>query len=292
MTTAYRRLDNQYGGGSSRTLVSNYLTSNVEPLLRNGIGADNVTSELYSATAELYQLAGWIDYDTGHQKEGNKHLRTALKLCQDAGNDALAGEMLAGMSHQAAFHRSADTAVDLALAARQTAKNTGIGALQAEAAVLEAHGLALQGDKRGGIIALREAEIAFAAGNNADTPVWLSYFDEAYLAAKFSHTLRALGDFEQAEAFARRSLEMSEGYERGRLFNTALLASILAQRKKIDESCALGSLAVQMLGSVRSTRTVEYLADVGRALAPYKAAPVVRQFYRQLADAGIDTPER
>jgi hypothetical protein len=48
-----------------------------------------------------------------------------MHLCQDVGDDALAGEMLAGMSNQAAFLRSADLAVDLARGAKNNAKRPG-----------------------------------------------------------------------------------------------------------------------------------------------------------------------
>jgi hypothetical protein len=238
----------------------------------------------------MHQLAGWMSYDVGQADAGRQHLRHALRLCQDAGDEALAGEMLAGMSHHAAFHGAPESAVDLALAARQAAKRSGIVALQAESAVMEAHGLALQGDKSGCLDALGEAEQTFSGVRAADTPEWLSYFDDAYLAAKFAHAFRDLGMPREAEQFARRSLEMSDGYERGRLFNTALLASTLADQRRVDEACAVGISAVQMTGAVRSVRSAAYLADVGRRLAPFSADPAVRSFYGQMTAAGLPTP--
>jgi transcriptional regulator with XRE-family HTH domain len=258
-TQTFRRLDNRYGGGHSRSTVTAHLRSIVDPLLRDGSGRSEVKNDLYSAAAELYQLAGWMAYDIGQASEGRQHLRQALRLCDDAGNDGLYAEMLAGMSHHAAFLGSPEAAVDLALAAQRPAKNTGIPALRAEVAVMEAHGLALQGDKQGCIAALREAERAFSGFSAADTPAWLSYFDGAYLAAKFAHSFRDLGRPGEAEQFARRSLEMSDGYERGRLFNTALLASTLAEQRRVDEACAAGSAAVEMASTMRSVRTVSYL---------------------------------
>lgn len=292
MTGAFRRIDNRYGGAHSRTAVTSYITSTVEPMLTDTRAKNAARSELFGASAELHQLAGWMAYDTGQAEAGRRHLRTAFRLCQEAGDDALGAEMLAGMSHHAAFHGSPDSAVDLALAARQTAKRVNAPALHAEAAVMEAHGLALRRDKRGSLTALREAETLFTAVDPAHLPTWLTYFDAAYLAAKFAHTFRDLGMAEDAEAFARRSLEMSAGYERGRLFNTALLASILADQGKVDESCAHGSVAVQMTGSVRSVRSAAYLADLARRLAPYGSHVGVGTLYRQMFDVGIPVPTR
>lgn len=290
MTNTFRRLDNKFGGGHSRSAATKFLASTVEPMINHGRYRSAVGSELFSVAAELHQLIGWMTYDVGQAGLGRKHLRFALRLCQEVGNDALAAEMLAGMSHQTAFLGAGEDATDLALAARQTAKRTGLATLRAEAAVMEAHGLAIQRDKTGCMAALREAEHAFGSRNDQELPAWLSYLDEAYLAAKFGHVFRDLGQPREAERFARRALEMSEGYERGRLFNTALLASTLADQGKIDEACTTAASAVQMTDTVRSVRTVSYLVDIGQRLWPYRENADVRGLYQNLTDAGVLLP--
>lgn len=290
VTAAFRRVDNRYGGGHSRSAVTTYLKTTVEPMLADGRAKSVVRDDLFAAAAELHQLAGWMAYDTGQAESGSGHLRIALRLCQDAEDHALSAEMLAGMSHQAAFHGAPEAAVDLALAARQTAKQAGLPMLHAEAAVMEAHGLALQRDQKGCLAALRDAERLFVAGEGSDIPGWLRYFDGAYLSAKFAHTFRDLGRPGEAETFARRSLEMSEGYERGRLFNAALLASILADLGRVDEACAHGSLAIEMISTMRSVRSAAYLADLARRLERHHTKPEVRAVYRQMVDAGIPVP--
>ncbi len=247
-------------------------------------------NELSAAAAELHQVAGWSAYDVGNAAEGQRHLREALKLSQDAGDDALEAEMLAAMSHHAAFNQSRDTAVDMALASRRTAKRSGLVALQAEAAVLEAHGQALKGNTDACFAALGEAERAFERFVPGSGPAWLSYFDSAYLSAKFAHTFRDLGHSVEAEQFARRSLSMSDGYDRGRLFNTALLSSILADQGRVDEACAEATKAVRMSENVRSIRGGAYLADVGRRLSPYRTDRRVRTVYAQMSAVGVPTP--
>jgi hypothetical protein len=194
--------------------------------------------------------------------------------------------MLAGMSHQASFNRQADAAVELATAAGYTARRAGIPKLQAEAAVMEAHGLALRGDHRGCITALQRAEKLFVS-DTGETPEWLEYFDESYLSAKFGHALRDLGKPTDAERFARGSLKMSDRYERGRLFNTALLAGVLADQGKIEESVQHASLAVQMSNSMRSARTTGYLNDVCNRLLPYKDKESVQILYRSMKNIGV-----
>ncbi|HEX8760325.1 MAG TPA: helix-turn-helix domain-containing protein [Pseudonocardiaceae bacterium] len=282
MTQTFRRLDNRFGGGHARSAVTNYLGSDVLPLMHEGRYRDSVRRELSAAVAELNQLAGWMAYDVGDADSGHRHLRNAMHLCQHVGDDALAGEMLAGMSHQAAFRRSATLATDLARAAKDNAKRAGVPALVSESAVMEAHGLALANDAHGCLAALRESEEAFVAAEDRDRPQWLAYFDGAYLAAKFGHCFRDLGRPAEAERFARRSLEMIDGYDRGRLFNLALLASALADQRKVEEACETGLAAVRLASDVRSARTVTYLIDLSHRLAPFRAEPAVRMLDEQI----------
>jgi transcriptional regulator with XRE-family HTH domain len=286
MTSNFRRLDNRFGGGHAYSVVENYLATHIEPTIRSRRYSEALRRELLLAAAELYQLAGWMAYDTGNQANGHRHLRTALKLCEEVRNDALAAEMLAGMSHQASFNRQADAAVELATAAGYAARRAGIPKLRAEAAVMEAHGLALRGEHRGCITALQQAEKLFIS-DAGQTPEWLEYFDESYLSAKFGHALRDLGKPADAERFARGSLKMSDGYERGRLFNTALLAGVLADQGKIEESVQHASLAVQMSSNMRSARTTSYLSDVYNRLLPYRDKESVQVLYRSMKNVGV-----
>ncbi|WP_410633819.1 XRE family transcriptional regulator [Amycolatopsis sp. cmx-4-83] len=292
MTATFRRLDNRFGGGHSRatTTITNYLTSTVTPMLKDAAGKAAARDELLAAAAELHQVAGWIAFDVGNAAEGQRRLRDALKLSQDAGDDALEAEMLAAMSHHAAFNGAPEVAVDMALAARRTSKRSGLAALQAEAAVLEAHGHALQRNSSACFAALREAERAFERFSPGIGPTWLNYFDSAYLSAKFAHVFLNLGHATEAEQFARRSLAMTDGYERGRLFNTALLASTLADQGRVEEACAEGAAAVRMSGHVRSVRGGAYLADVGRRLGPHRTDDRVRGLYAQMDAVGVPTP--
>ncbi|MGH3855820.1 MAG: hypothetical protein ACRDR6_20505 [Pseudonocardiaceae bacterium] len=191
------------------------------------------------------------------------------------------------MSHQAAFLRSPMLAIDLARAAKDNGRKAGVSALVSESAVMEAHGLALANDTSGCLSALRESEQAIAAAEDRDRPEWLAYFDGAYLAAKFGRCFRDLGRPVEAERFARRSLDMIDGYERGRLFNLTLLASVLAEQRKVDEACETGMVALRIAHDVRSVRTAADLADLSRRLAPFRAESSVRILDEQMRVAGV-----
>lgn len=221
-------------------------------------------------------------YDTGDKKNGRKCLSDAFRLCGFAKDKALGAEMLAGISHQASFMRESEDAVDFALAAQREARQAGLPALRAEAAVMEAHGLAQQGNSKGCLTALRNAEDQFCQIHTPDTPAWLRYLDGAYLSAKFGHTLRDLGRPSDAERFARQSLQMTDGYERGRVFNLALLAGILADEGKLEESVSHAQEALDRSGDMRSARTVTYLSDVAHRLQPFNKDARVKQLYKAM----------
>lgn len=285
-TATFRGLDNRFGGGHARAMLGAYLADEVAPAMHDH-RPGNVQVEFVSAVAELNQLAGWMAYDVGDMLSGRRHLQQALQMCQRVGDHALSAEMLAGMSHQAAHARDGAGSVGLARAARETAADTGLAALESETAVMEAHGLALVRDKRGSVAALRDAEDAFGRVDQVEHPPWLSYYDAAYLAAKMAHCMRELGELRAAERFARRSLEMSAGYDRGKLFNIALLASILADLREIEEACAVGRDALHLGRKLQSARTRLYLQDFAKRLHRHRTMPVVAELGDELAALGI-----
>ncbi|MBP2472411.1 transcriptional regulator with XRE-family HTH domain [Crossiella equi] len=294
MTATFRSLDNRHGGGhpSIRLAASAFLDTNARPLVLHARATAAIKNQLRRAVAELLHLVGWIEYDTGHPAMGRALLLEAVELCEEAGDPALTAEIMGGVSHHAAFLRDQRGARDMALAAKQSAKASGVVAIQAEAAVLEAHGYALAGNRMASVRSLKAAEALFAAIDPADTPTWMGYFDEAYLAAKFGHVLLELRALPAAEKFARRSLRMSEGYERGKLFNTVLLASILAEQRNADEAAELGRAAIKMARDVNSVRATMYLADLARRLAPARGLPAVRALFRSMKRSGVPVPNR
>lgn len=167
-----------------------------------------------------------------------------MDFARAAGDDGLGAEILAAISHQATYLGHTATGLDLARAAGQTARHAGIPVLTAEAHVMEAHALAKAHDERACAAALHQAEQALDRADRSTDPQWLSYFDEAYLSAKFGHCFHALGRNTHAERFAARSLRMDNRYVRGKAFNLALLASIHAQQGEPDRACTIGAEAL------------------------------------------------
>lgn len=166
-------------------------------------------------------------------------------------------------------------ATDLARAAKDNARRAGVPALVSESAVMEAHGLALMSEHRAAWppfasldrpLRLRRIGIGRSGLHTSTAPTW----------RRSSGTASVTWAVSEAERFARRSLDMIDGYDRGRLFNLALLASILAGQGRVDEACETGLAAVRLAAEVQSVRTVAYLVDLSHRLAPFRAEPAVQ----------------
>ena len=272
MLGAFRTVDNQYGGGYVRDRIVRFLHHDVAELLQ-GQYDTRTGAALLSAAAEATQLAGWATYDVGRHALAQRYMVQALQLAGAADDRPLGAEILAAMSHQAAYLRSGDEAIDLARAAGRAATEAGIGAIAAEAAVLEAQGHAVNGASAATASSLDRAERLFDRAERATDPQWLGYFDEAYLAAKFGQTFTALGRADLALRFAERSLDMDERYARGRVFNLALVARAHAQDGHVEEAAAAGHKAFDAAEGIDSARARDYLAEIAQRLAPYVGIP-------------------
>jgi len=285
-TGAFRVLDNRLGGGRIRPTVVEYLHTDIAPLLRDCRCAESVRRQLFSAAAELAQLAGWQAYDLEMQGLAQRYLVQALTMARFAGDEGLGGEILAAMSHQAVYVAQPDQAIDMAQAAQMAGQRAGLPILQTESIVMEAHGHALRKDAGSCSRALRRAETTFSQTTGRDLPAWLSYFDEAYFAAKIAHCFHALEQGQQTEKYALRSLDMDPRYIRGKAFNLALLAIGYALRGELDQACVRGREAVDLAGSLDSARAITYIRRLLRELAPHDHEDQVRGF-RFYAEAAL-----
>ncbi|MEU1392633.1 MULTISPECIES: hypothetical protein [unclassified Nonomuraea] len=285
VTRSFGELDNRFGSGRVRSSVVKYLDTAVSPLLKDGSYGESTGKQLAAAAAELTRLAGWMAYDMEQHGLAQRYLIQALRLARGADDHTLGGEILAGMAHQAIYMGQPAHALDLARAAQLAARRAGVQTLLASAQVLEAHAHAGLGDSRSCGASLHQAELAFDARRPTEEPRWLSYFDEAYLSAKFAHCFRDLGEGERTVRLARRSLDMDTRYVRGRMFNLSLLAAGLLECGELEEACQAAGNALALAGELQSARSRSYAADLRRRLEPYKnerAVMALRERTREL----------
>jgi hypothetical protein len=282
LTASYREMDNMLGGGKLRGVIVSYLDDHVSPLLTGGSYREEVGRQLAGACGELSQLAGWVAYDSDEQGIAQRYLIQALAYARHANDPALAAEILAAQAHQALYLARPDDAVDLARAAQAAAARDGSATLLTECLVMEAHGQAARNDARACGTAIAAAERTFGRAAREDDPAWLSYFDEAYLAARMAQCFRDLGEASHAVRYAQRSLNMDGRYVRGRAFNLSLLATAYAAQGEAAQACAVGRQAVDLTARLTSARSVRYVRDLVRRLRPQADVPAVRDFMAEV----------
>ena len=217
-----------------------YLDDHVSRLLTAGSYREETGRQLAAACGELSQLAGWVAYDSDEHGLAQRYLTQALAYARHANDHALAAEILAAQAHQALYLARPDEAIDLARAAQAAAVRHGSATLLTECLVMEAHGHAARNDARACGAALAKAEQTFDRAAREDDPAWLSYFDEAYLAARMAQCFRDLGEAGHAARYARRSLDMDGRYVRGRAFNLSLLATAHAAQGEPEQASLSG----------------------------------------------------
>jgi hypothetical protein len=281
LSVAYRRSDNRNGGGAARDRLVRTLHHEVTPLLRRGSYTAPVGQELVRLSAEMTHLAGWMAYDLGLHGLSQRYLVQSLGLARDIHDLVLEGEILAALAHQAAYLGLARDATLYAEAAGTAGRRSGQPHLVAEALVLEAHGHALEGAAPAAAGALTSAERAIDRLGTSSSPEYLDYLDEAYLSAKFGQVFRELRDCRSVVRFAERSLDMRPGYERGRVFNLALLAHGHALEGDFDEAARVGSQAADLTVDLLSHRAVSYIRDVARELKPHRGEARVAEFRKR-----------
>ena len=280
-TRAFRDLDNRFGGAHAHKLAAGYLESSVTVMLRSGSYTEDTGRKLFAAAAQLAHLAAWTAYDIDDHRHAELYFARALELASAAGDHAFAGEVLAARSHRAIHLGRPRRAIELARASRHIATQAGVHALLAEAYELEANGHALLGERAECAASLAESERAFSRADPGQSPGWLAYFSRAYMAARFAHTLRDLGDWREAERYALEAHELSGELARTRAFNTALLATAYVETD-LEAALHAGAEALAMTAALQSGRAVRYIGDLRRRLhRRHGSDPMVTEFDEQ-----------
>lgn len=265
-TGKLRHLDNNLGGGYARTIAADYLNDRVLPSLREPRYSGESAPRLWAAASQLAHLVGWMEFDGGHHAAADHYLGTALSLASYAHDDAFRAEILAATSHHALHLHNPFLAIEAARAAQHAARGASVPALTAEAYLAEAQGHALRHDAPAAADALRRAEASFDRASGTTQPDWLRYFDRPYVAARFAHALRDLGDWSQCASYAEDAIRMSPDLSRARTFNTIILAEARARTGDIPEACGLALGAAQTSGPLESQRATLYLSHLQRLL--------------------------
>src|ERR1019366_5439167 len=142
---------------------------------------------------------------------------------------------------------------NLARAARTGTAGIATATLTAHFHTMEARALARLGDARGCDRSLAEAVREFERRQTEEDPDWISYFDEAELAAEFGHCLRDLGRAADAAQYSSRSggSPGQAGFVRSDFFAMMVLADAHLAAGDVEQGCAVALRALTAGGVIR-----------------------------------------
>ncbi|MFI9644381.1 hypothetical protein ACIG87_30760 [Micromonospora sp. NPDC051925] len=273
----FGRLDHLHGGGYALPWLTQYLDTEVAPLLRgrytNAVGAD-----LFVVAATLTDMAGWMAMDAGHQGLAQRCYTQATALAKHAGDSAYGAYVLGNLATQALFVGQARTSVRLARAARNTGGRAITPTLTARIITTEARAHALIGDVHETHRALIAADRAMDRSNPATDPDWLGVFTPAHFHGSVMHALRDLGDFKTAETYATGALNLPVTNIRTRALHSVLHASVQAERGNLDGAVETAGPIQQIAPGIKSQRLDQRLDELAERLTPHQGVPVVAAY--------------
>ena len=276
----FAQLDNRFGGAYARRPLVHYLRGDAAELLA-GRYTDDVGRELFGAVAEATLLAAWTSYDCGLHGLAQRYFVQALRLAESAADRRLASSVLSAMSHQATFLGHLTEAANLARAAHAGVAAVATPVLTAQFQAMEARALAGLGDTRGCELALAATERSFGQVSPGQDPEFITYFNEAELAAEFAHCYRDLGQPARAIEHATRAMASTDGqYPRSDFFVTMVLADAYADQDDPEQACQTALGALQLGEALTSARCVAYLREFRERLDRFDGNPAVRDFQR------------
>jgi tetratricopeptide (TPR) repeat protein len=292
MRGTFDRLDSMFGGGHARNALVQYLRTSLPPLLRAG-GRSDIREALYSAAGEATQLAAWMSYDAGLHGLAQRYFIQALGLA-DAGNDRLLGaSILDAMSHQASYLGSYREAANLARAAGLGTASAGVPILTSHFHAMEARALARLGDASGCDRAMSAAVREFERRHEDNTPEWLSYFDDAELAAELGHCHRDLGRSATAISLAGQALDKaSGGYLRSDFFVAMVLADAHLDAGDVEQGCQVAADAFRVGEGLESARCHGYVDEFKQRLSKYQHDRGVKDFVGSVRALRLWSPQR
>ncbi|MEV5242868.1 hypothetical protein AB0K89_27725 [Streptomyces cinnamoneus] len=145
------------------------------------------------------------------------------------------------------------------------------------------------GDTEATLKAIGEADEAFARREPAVDPPWMAYYDAAQHQGDTGHALYdiALGDRHQPAAVERFSAAVrlhTDTYVRSRAMSRTKLAALHMANGDPREAVAMGALALEDVGQMRSRRAADGLRELATLGYRHRAIPEVAELRERIKE--------
>ncbi|MFT7837708.1 helix-turn-helix transcriptional regulator [Saccharothrix sp. BKS2] len=286
---SFENWDALYGGGLVRTAVTAQLRYCAD--LLGARCSDRVRPSLFSAVGYLGHVTGFMAFDAYAHDDARRMFRFALACAEEAKDWHLRAKVLSSMARQAIWCGDPDsglTFTELALVRADRLTAT-------ERAMLHtgrARALAKLGKVQETASAVGAADEEFSHSRSADDPPWMRYYDTAQHSGDTGHALwdtAVRGHFyeEGRERLALAVAEHGDEFARARAISQTKLASLVMAVGDPTEAVALGSLALDWAGTVRSRRAADDLRDLHRFALPHDNVTEVAELRHRIGTAVV-----
>ncbi|MFJ8676747.1 Tat pathway signal protein [Streptomyces sp. NPDC093589] len=274
LTLAFSRMDQRRGGGHGRRAVDAYLRHEAHDFLRGRFANDETRRAMFSASAELAYVSGWMAFDNSEHAIALQRFNTAVKLAARSGDAPLTGHILRAMAHQAldlGFRRQA-----LQIAQASVHGERYVAATPRERALLGVvHARTLAANRRNHEAAqalLRAEDDLSNAHDGIREPDRTFFFGEASLAHETACTLRDLGDHQRAIKEFRRSVRTrGAAFRRTHAVTLGYLGATQIAQGGVEEACATWTSVLDaMEDGIYSGRARQRVVDMRRLLSPFR----------------------
>jgi hypothetical protein len=279
---ALRRLDDRYGGGAlSLRYVSAELRSVID-LVEYANYEPRVGKQLLTIVADLAQLLGWLQFDSGRHGAAQRYLLLSVGVCRGLGAPDRAANVIGMLGYVSAFAEHGVQALRLVEAASgECARPYPI--MRARLLGREATAAAADGDLDRFRRASEMAMQLLTEHRNQEPPPFLYYLAPDQLAAEAGQGLVVLA--ERASAHRKRLLNEAidtlttavaglaqptatqQHYPRSALLHSTFLAKAHLMQGNLEQGVQATRYALDRLAEVRSPRGRMYLRDLRPALA-------------------------
>ncbi|MFD5425478.1 Tat pathway signal protein [Streptomyces sp. NPDC127084] len=287
VTAFFTKADASKGGGLYRSAIVAQLAE-VARRVQDGV-PPSLKARVFSATADLAALAGWVSHDCGRYATAQRYWSYGIYAASEARQPDRGVEIVTRMSHQMIYLGHPGDALGLLDVA---AAKANLPATRALVASQTGRVHAALGDERQAEQHLGTADELVADGLGDDVPEWVSYFDAAEHAGARAVSARDLAGIgrprQPASVHFTDALALRKpGFERARVMDQVGLAAALFTEGDPEQGAAAAHQALDEAARIDSTLVTSRLNTLLDAARLYRTTAVdeVRVLAADLASA-------
>ncbi|MFD4144081.1 Tat pathway signal protein [Streptomyces sp. NPDC058572] len=274
VTAFFTKADASKGGGLYRSAIVAQLAE-VARRIQDGVPV-SLRARVFSATADLAALAGWVSHDCGRYATAQRYWSYGIYAAGEAGQRDRGVEIVTRMSHQMIHLGHPGDALGLLGVASARAN---LPATRALVASQTGRVHAALGDEHQAERHLGEADGLLAEGLGDEAPEWVGYFDAAEHAGARAVSARDLAGIGRPRRLA--SIHFTDalalrkpGFERVRVMDRVGLAAALFAEGDAEQAAAAAQQALDDAARVDSTLVASRLNTLLDAARPYRTTAV------------------